>query len=90
VWRKILHFVAIPPTTVNFISKINKLINGPQFAYIELEALLSIMDARALLANRIKEPKIDIQAASSPKQSKFSFTGASIIFCIGAATLEGC
>jgi hypothetical protein len=48
------------------------------------------MDARALLGNRIMELKIDIQAASSPKQSKFSFTGASIIFCIGAATLEGC
>ena len=61
MWRKILHFVAIPPTTINFISKINKLINGPQFAYIKLEALLSIKDARALLGNRIMGPKSDIE-----------------------------
>ena len=61
MWRKNLHFVAIPPTTINFISKINKLINGPQFAYIKLEALLSIMDARALLGNRIMGPKSDIE-----------------------------
>ena len=79
MWRKILHFVAIPPTTINFISKINKLIkvltlsgvnpilcccgliNAPQFAYIKLEALLSIKDARALLGNRIMGPKSDIE-----------------------------